>query len=135
MTPNRFRVLLTVNAVLFAAGMLVDDIVPPGFSEALLAAYGDRFYWFDNHYWPSVVMFGLLIGIIVASYVGLYLFKRWGRSVALLASLASIATYLVYGVTLTSGLQGALLEAGTLLFGANIALAYYSQVSERFDSQ
>ena len=135
MTCTRFRVVLVVSIALLVAGMLVDDVVPAGFPEELAAAYDRQFAWLDNNFWPALTLAVLAIGTVLASWVGLFLFKRWGRSLSLYSTLASFVLYPVLGPSVTSALQGALLEASTLTWGAILALAYHSPVASRFDGE
>jgi len=132
MTSTRFRILLVVSTALFIAAALADDLVPPVFSEELAAAYAKKEAWVDTNFWPAVALAVLLGGSTVAGLIGLFFFQRWGRSLSLCSSIGVFVVYPALGPSLTSPLAGALDEASSLLWGAILALAYYSQVSDRF---
>lgn len=106
----------------------------PSASEALLTAYDDEpKTWLVSHQW---VAGGLLGGLWVAwliGFVGLFRFKAWARSLALYSTLASTFVHAFLGLSLSSGLTSMLYEGSAMLWGAILALSYFSAVSARFE--
>ncbi|MFT3670424.1 MAG: hypothetical protein QM795_18050 [Pseudoxanthomonas sp.] len=132
-TIARFRVFLIASAVLsFAAVATV--FLPDGYSPALAEAYANE---------PLPALFeneGLAIGlgitalaIMIVGWVGLFMLKRWGRALSLGITVLGFPLYLLAGPTLLSPLEAMLTDASTLVWGACLALAYYSPVAARME--
>ena len=66
--------------------------------------------------------------------VGLFLLRSWGRSVSLYSTGAGLLLYLFSGPELLSPLESVLFEVSTLLWGAVLALSYYSPIAVRLDA-
>jgi len=75
----------------------------------------------------GALMLACLVGL-----VGLFRFKAWGRTVSLYATPAALVVEACAGATLSSGVENALLGAASMLWGAVLALAYFSPVRSRF---
>jgi hypothetical protein len=133
MTAFKFRSIawLHLAFALLGAGVA---FLPNAFSPELAAA-------FDNQ--PAPSLFGnewalyaialLFIALFLAGFVGLLMFKQWGRTLSLCMTGVILLVYPLFGPTLMSGLESALFEAAALSWGAVLALAYYSEVSVKFD--
>lgn len=132
MTDRRFRIILIVYFASVLTAMFA-GLVPGGYSTGLSAAYEVEPYWLAEASLVVVIPIMLLIiGALVVGAVGLYLFKSWGRSLSFWLTLTAMPVTIVAGPTLTSGLESALWEISTLLWGALLALAYYSPVADSF---
>lgn len=133
MTASRFRLMLAVYCVLFIAGIVV-SFIPGGYSQELTNAYANEPApaWMD-HFWPFLgIVAVLLIGMLV-SYVGMFFFKSWARTLALVTTIISIALIPFSGPALSSAAEQALFEISSILWGMILALAYWaSPVSDRF---
>lgn len=135
MNQKHFRALILVYVVLVAATS-VAAFLPSGYSQALSDAM-------DNEPAPTVVenlwlMFGLMVPFLLAAMVGmfgLYMFKRWGRTLSLYTTAAGLVFLPFFGPSLYSGLESLLYEGSTLLWGAILALSYYSAVSTSFSDE
>ena len=133
MTESKFRLLICLHLALVGAGTVTAFVHEP-YSAALAAAFANEpSAWFDDAIWALLTMVVLLLIPWMAGITGLFLFKRWGRSVSLGATLATLVLYPFLGATLSSGLESALFEASTLCWGAALALAYYSTISAKFE--
>jgi hypothetical protein len=133
MTESKFRLLICLHLA-FAGAAAVTAFVHEPYSAALAAAYANEpSTWLDDNIWALLAMALLLLIPWSAGIVGLFLFKRWGRSVSLGATLALLVICPFLGATLYSGLESALFEASTLCWGAALALAYYSTISAKFE--
>lgn len=132
MSQKYFRALILLYVALLVAGAIAAFI--PGYSQELSEAL-------DNEPASPILdnlwlMFGLLVPFALAAFAGtfgLYMFKSWGRSLSLYSTLAGLILFPFFGPTLYSGLESSLFEASTLVWGAILALSYYSAVSGSFD--
>ena len=132
MTVRRFRVFLTAY-VLATLAAIAASFVPGGYSDELRTAYEREPYWLEHA--PLMVVAPvalLLIGLIVAGVIGLYLMRRWGRTLSLATTAAFPLVVPFAGPTLSSGLEGSLWEMASVLWGAVLAMAYYSPVAAGF---
>ena len=131
MTDTRYRTLLWLYVALMVAA--IASVFFPNYSEALSVAYEkEPETWLMSNLW---VAGGLLGGLVVAwlvGLVGLFRFKSWARTLSLYSTLASFLVYPLLGASLSSGLESTLFEASTTVWGAILALSYFSAVSSRF---
>jgi MFS family permease len=133
MTTTRFRLFLIASAVLVIAAVVV-GLLPGGYSSALADAYA-------NEPVPRLLQNeGLAIAVLlvvlaatVAGFIGLFLLKRWGRTLSLVLTLFGLPLYLLLGPTLQSPVETMLADASSLLWGACLALAYFSPVSKKIE--
>jgi uncharacterized membrane protein len=77
----------------------------------------------------------VLLVILIATYVGLFLFKRWARVLFVMGFVVSIPTYFMDGLFVSSGLEQLLYDACLLTYGAIIAVVYYSPVKRFFEDE
>lgn len=134
MTIARFRLFLIASVILSVA-TIATVFLPDGYSQELADAYASEpLPWlFRNEHVASGV--GVVaVALVIAGYVGLFLLKRWGRALSLAMTVLALPLYLLTGPTLLSPIEAMLTDASTLVWGACLALAYFSPVSERFDS-
>jgi hypothetical protein len=132
MTRKYFRALIVIYLALVVASTAA-AFLPAGYSQALSDAL-------DNEPAPLILEnFWLLFGVVVpfslaalAGLYGLYMFKRWGRSLSLYSTMAGLVVFPLFGPSLYGGIESALFEASTLTWGAILALSYYSAVSGSF---
>ncbi len=85
---------------------------------------------------PRGVLVGLLLGLLVVNgvcVVGLFLFRRWARSLALWSTLLSLPFALLMGPSLVSAPESMLYDAANLLWGGLLAVAYWSPLAASFD--
>lgn len=131
MTHSMFRKLLFVSIVLSLAAMVV--AVFPTYSEALAIAYENEPQpWFMENPWIFGGVAAVLLLAWLASLVGLFLYKPWGRTLSLYSTFAALLVTPFIGVLLSSGIESALFDASSMVWGAVLALSYFSPVSDRF---
>ena len=70
----------------------------------------------------------------LAGVVGIFLFKRWGRALSLYSTALGFLLVPFIGPGVYSGLTSALDEVSFTLWGAVLAMAYFSPLAERFRS-
>jgi hypothetical protein len=134
MSETRFRrlLILYVAVTIAAAGAA---FIPGGDSQQLADALTQE----PGSLLLRNVWLALAIGIplllaIIAGLVGLFLLRSWGRSVSLYSTDAGLLLYLFSGPELLSPLESVLFEVSTLLWGAVLALSYYSPIAVRLDA-
>ena len=78
------------------------------------------------------LLFCLAVAFLVA-LVGLFGFKRWSRPLSLtVTGLGILFGNLLISPSQSSGMENVLSEASTTLWGAILAVAYFSAISPRF---
>lgn len=133
MTIARFRLFLIASVILSIA-TIATVFLPDGYSQGLAEAYASEpLPWlFRNQHVASGV--GVVaVALVIAGYVGLFTLRRWGRTLSLGITVLGLPLYLLTGPTLLSPLEAMLTDASTLVWGACLALAYYSPVAVRME--
>ena len=132
MTDSRFRQLLFLY-VISSVAAIAALFLPGGYSQELSEAYySEPEPWLAGNDWVFLGIAIPLLSASIAGFVGLFLFKAWGRTVSLYTTVASLALLLLGGPTLLSALESLLWEVATLTWGAIMALAYFSPIASRF---
>ena len=134
MTSAYFRALILVSVVAGLAGGFVDFLCPSLVSAALSAAVESEpppVLLVENP-WVSLAILGPVFIAGVVSTVGLLFLRRWARTLSLVVLGAGFAVTPFIGSTLSSGLSYALTEFAATTWGAVLAVAYFSSLSERF---
>jgi hypothetical protein len=133
MSDNRYRQLLILYVALVAAAF-VSAILPSTYSQELANAYASEpRTWLMQGFWRPLAVLVPLLAAWLVGLVGLFRFSRWGRAFALYFTIAGLFVYPFMGPALSAALDSTLVEAHTILWGAVLALAYYSPVSVRFE--
>jgi hypothetical protein len=134
MTIARFRLFLTASVILSLA-TIATVFLPDGYSQALADAYASEPPpWLFEHEGRMFGVGGVALALMIAGYVGLFLLTRWGRALALALTVLAFPLYLLTGPTLSSPLESMLTDASNLVWGACLALAYFSPVATRFEA-
>lgn len=135
-TPHLFRWLLAANLFLALLASFVDVIFPSLIPQVLWDAQAkmsetdaesDSLAW-----WLAIGV--VLLTLAAASYLGLYLFKPWGRRLAVLTTLLAIPLYFPIGPVIQSAVSTLLLESAMIIWGAILAMAYFSPLKTRFEA-
>ena len=137
MTVARYRGLLCLYVALTTAATAASFF--PDYSEPLARAYDEEPHtwlmnWVFADPWLSIGLLGGLFLVCLAGLVGLFFFKRWARMISLYSTLVVLPLAPFCGPQLFWGLESALFEASSIVWGAVLAVSYFSKVSERFDS-
>ena len=131
MTDSRYRMLLWTYVALVLAA-IVASAFPPH-TEALESALeAEPTTWLWSNIGVSIGLFSVLALAWLVGLVGLFRFKSWGRSISLYATVAGLLATVLAGSSLYWGLESGLYEATAILWGAILALSYFSSVSARF---
>ena len=134
MSDSRFRWLLVLYVITLFAAVGV-GFVPGGYSQALADAYADEplpWLFADTRVLLAVAL--PLLAAFVAGLIGLFRFRRWGRALSLYTTVAGLGLYLLSGPTVQSPLENLFVELFTLLWGAILALSYWSPIASRFEA-
>lgn len=132
MTPRLFRGLILAHVTalsVFIALSAFDHGVPPVLIAAQLES---GLGWLLDE--SALVLSLLLVAVaaVIAGYLGLWFFQRWGRAVSLWTTIIGCLLTPALGPSLSGGLSAAFYDAANLLWGAVLALAYLSPVAQRF---
>jgi hypothetical protein len=115
---------------------IIDITIPPLVPEEV--RFAEEMYWNEMSSAGFAFRLGVFIVYVAASlvaFVGLYLFKRWARTANLVLAALIIVVWPAMGHVVLSGLAQGLGEIALLLWGAVLALAYFSPIRERFESK
>jgi hypothetical protein len=124
--------LIVLYFAIFIAA-IGSTFVPEGYSPELAEAYAkEPDAWLMQGTWMPLIVVSILLIPWLTALIGLFCFKRWSRSLAVLSTLASLLIYPFVGADLSSGLESGLYETHATLWGAILAIAYFSPLSERF---
>lgn len=133
MTIARFRLFLTASAVLSILA-IATVFLPDGYSQALADAYANEpLPWLFQNEYAAIGVGVVALAITIVGYVGLFLLKRWGRGLSLGITVLGLPLYLLTGPTLLSPLEAMLSDTSLMVWGACLALAYYSPVAARME--
>jgi len=133
MSQKTFRTLILLYVALIVSSTFSAFFLPGGYSQELSDAL-------DNEPTPPILenlwlMFVLMAPLVLAALAGmygLYMFKQWGRSLSLYSTLAGLVLFPFFGPSLFGGLENALVEASSMVWGAILALSYFSTISASF---
>ena len=111
----------------------VVDILIPGLLSAPLSQAWDQEPNFFNEagFWLIGVALVWAIAMLAAS-LGFFLFKPWARRTLLWGSVVGLVLYAPFGSSASSWLSSALGDTSSVLFGASLAIAYFSPLSQLF---
>jgi hypothetical protein len=132
MTPSIFRSMIVAHWALVLAGGTLGWIGhghPDSLREAYLALPQP---WFLRHDAIVLPVAAILAALMLAGTVGLFQFKRWGRTLSLWLTAIGLALSWSFGVVLSGGLEWMLHDAAMMLWGAALACAYWSPLAARF---
>lgn len=134
MTTTQFRALILVSVATSLAGGFLDSLFPSLLPDAFSAAWEKELPSSPliENLWLLAAVLGPWLVASIVSTIGLFFFWHWVRPFALIVAVLSLAVSPLFGSTLTSGWSSALLEASFLTWGAVLALAYCSPLSQRF---
>ena len=135
MSPTIFRILIVCSVVLGTGAAFLDTLFPELLPQSIAQAVENEPLpaLFDN-LWLTVTIFLPVLIIVIISTIGLFFLKAWARALAFYSTILSFAMYPFFGPILSSAWSSALTEASSLLWGAILAIAYYSSLRERFSA-
>lgn len=131
-----FRLFIVIGFVLGALGSGVDYLVPGLMPDPVRAAIKASYGAHEISPWFAILAVLVMLFIVVAglaSTIGLLLLKRWARGLSLWASVISFLTYPFLGPMAFSGWAVMMIDVSMALWGAALAMAYFSELRVRFD--
>jgi len=113
---------------------IVASCMPDNYSLALAYQYGIEppHLWLSKHLEALSVLLVPFIALIISGYIGLFFFKRWARTISLITTFVGLAVAPFFGPQLSSAIAGPMFYASSIVWGAILAIAYYSPLSSRF---
>ncbi|MDO5290023.1 MAG: hypothetical protein Q4F13_10385 [Pseudomonadota bacterium] len=135
-TPCGFRTLAIASVLLAVAASVVDTLWPALLpTEWQLLADETAVPWLpegDMAFGLLLLGLGAYVLLAVTATVAMCFFKPWGRRLSLWCSVLAVPVVVWLGPDMLSGLAGALLDLSSMLWGATLALAYFSPLAQRF---
>ena len=129
-----FRTLIVLSLVLSIVGAVIDLVIPGLVPESLSQAY--EAYAATEASMTAILIAGVvsmvLLVLAVVATVGLLVLQRWARSLALWSTAVSFLVYPFLGAMLHSGLALMLNSIALTLWGAAIAMTFYSDLKAHF---
>jgi hypothetical protein len=130
-TANIFRVLVLSSFVAALLAAMLDDAVPGLVPKAIEDAYSA--YWHANGGTGIVViMVGILLFALFVT-VSFLQMKRWSRSLAFWATVASFLAMPLIGPSVQSGWALMFADLSVSLWAGALAMAYFSELKQHFD--
>ncbi|NIA00704.1 hypothetical protein [Massilia sp. CCM 8734] len=135
MTAYRFRLLLCLHFILETALAVAVAYTPNLISPQLQAALdAEPVHWSMGNVALNLSL-SLFLGVCsMAGLIGMFMFKSWGRTLSLVTTVAFMTVMFVPGAAVMSWLDYVLAELLSMLWGAILALAYFSPISSLFSS-
>lgn len=131
-----FRWFVVLSLVLGVAGALLDLFVPGLVPPSIQGAY-DAFVEADEGSMiGSIALAVLMLLIVMVGLVGLVallLLKPWGRSISLWTTVLAPVAYPALGPVVYSGWSSMLTEISMVLWGAALAMCYFSELRVHFE--
>lgn len=135
MTAYRFRLLLCLHFILeialFVASRYSSNIISPAMQAALEA---EPVHWSAGNLALTLSVSLSLFISSMAGLIGMLMFKSWGRTLSLVTTVAFMTVMFVPETAVMSWLDYVLTQLLSMLWGAILALAYFSPVSSQFSS-
>ena len=134
-TPQVFRGFMLASLVLSILAFVIDLTVPALVPD--IVRFAEEQYWSQSSAGGLMFRASLLLLYVAASlvaFVGLYFFKHWARTANLVLSALLIVVAPALGHIVLSGIAQGLGEIALLLWGAVLAMAYFSPLSGRFEA-
>ena len=97
----------------------------------------DDFYWAsfqESHFILSMVLGGLLVVTMIASIVGVLLFRNWGRWLYVGVTVLVFPISILTGASLYYGWESALWDVASMAYGAILLAMFLPPISNEFNS-
>ncbi|MBN8481362.1 MAG: hypothetical protein J0L88_07225 [Xanthomonadales bacterium] len=128
------RSLVLLSLALGVVGAALDTVIPKLIPITVQNAY-DAYAEADTRILlPLLVgIFAIVIFVIsVIALVGLLLMKPWARGISVWTTVLALATYPFFGPMVYSGWAAMLVEVSMMLWGAALAMCYFSDLRVHF---
>ena len=129
-----FRTIFLGGLLFGALSSVVDTLFPGLLSPSLSQAWDQEPNFFDQASSWLIALVTIWAVAMLVGAIGFTLLKRWGRTTLLWGSVVGIALYPPLGSSASSWLSSALGDTSSLMFGAALAISYFSPLSAHFSS-
>ena len=127
-----FRAMLLTSVGLSLIGSLIDILVPGLIPDELVTAFKALPATPSPALMIAGALFVITFGGTIVAIVGLFSFQPWSRNLAVSMTLLTLLAYPLLGVTISSGWAQLFVNVSTLLWGAVLAMSYFSSIAARF---
>lgn len=128
-SAGKFRAMMLGSLALGVTAILLDTMSPNLLPQELRLVDAALMKNIPD----SVLIIGLLYAIVgIIAFIGLFLFKPWARTLNVALVPVALAFWPLAGYTVSSGWAQALDYIALILWGAVLAVAYLTPLSERF---
>lgn len=135
-SPTLFRALLLASLLIGLASVAVDWLCPALLPlEWQLLSEEAPLPWMpedERWWWLWALALGACVLALTVATVAMCFFKPWARRLCLWGTALGVPVVVWLGPSMYSGLSGALLDLSSMLWGAVLALAYFSPLAQRF---
>ncbi len=136
MNKNNFRILVVITFILSVLAGVYDFIWP----SEIITQISDYAYEIEPEYSDFQIMIVSVIAVLLlvcaaVSFVGLLLFKNWGRHLYIAGFIIAFPLYPFMGVSVVSGANQLIYDLAMVLSGVLIAVCYYSPISKQFTNK
>lgn len=133
-TPRYFRSLLTWSWIVLLVGGVLDTATESALPEPLRDYLEGQY----DEEWSRRDVLLMCIGIplivaVVASYIGLYRFKRWGRSLWLWTGVGGCVLTPLLGPSVYSAWVEPFYFVATVLYGVILTLAFVPPINRMIE--
>lgn len=130
-----FRLMIVVGFCLAITGAFLDMVVPGIVPPVLEDAYDA--YSAEEPEPAHLLLLGVLLLLVfiagLASTIGLFFLKPWSRRVALWVTVLAVVIYPFFGASVCSGWASMLIDSSSMLWGAVLAMAFFSELKVHFE--
>jgi hypothetical protein len=126
--------LILASIAIGIGGALIDLMIPSALPSVLSQALDEYSETLPE---SELLVIGiasiilLLVGIV--STIGLYFFRPWAPLLTVLVTVIAYPFTVLIGPTVISGWTMALMDLSTMLWGAVLALTYFSHIKNHFN--
>jgi urea transporter len=133
MSIRIYRLLILASIAIAIGGGLIDILSPSALPQVLSYAMDEYSSTLSESYFLYIgiaCMALLLIGAI--STIGLYFFRPWAPLLAVFTTVIAYPVTVLLGPAVASGWAIAFLDLSSMLWGAVLALTYFSKLNDYF---
>jgi hypothetical protein len=133
MSVARFRLLLVVTTAVNLWWISLPDgwsRLPASTQEIL--RYSGRDALLPSEHWLSSWNYYLYYSLLLAAAIGLFLMRRWGRTLLLIHSAFATALALVTGIVVSPPIDVFVGSVAVILTGVVLGVAYFSPIAHQF---
>jgi len=139
-----FRILIILSILLPIIGITHTELTMDSQTQEVQDllewdGYAGIYWSADNsdeltsEYYITLGILALLLILIIVGLVGMYLFKKWGRTLTVVLTIISICSIALMGVTVALPTYIILNDISNLFFGAIICMSFLEPINNEFN--